>query len=141
MKINSLEDFRKLLIDNADTFLDIEVSDKPASMVVEPEPPLNISRHFDVKLNFDSGGNARTSISQYCPINISFSASITDVNAVFAVTLDTNFPQHLSWNNVKQGQLISGTIRTNVFSKTNGTLSVHSSVPNSTATIHIDCSL
>jgi DUF4097 and DUF4098 domain-containing protein YvlB len=108
-------------------------------LTVEPRQLENITE--DIPLNFDGSGNAQHSLSMYFPINVRFSGSINGLDAVFTVTIDTTYPQHLRWDNVAAGQVISDTLKTNVFSKTNGTLTVQSSVPNASATMHLDCSL
>jgi hypothetical protein len=132
-----LSNLKKAVADNQDGVL--EIGDKVVPLTVEPRQLANITKDFT--LNFDGNGNAQNSLSMFCPVNVSFSGSINGLDAVFTITIDTNYPQHLRWDNVAAGQVVSGTLKTNVFSKTNGTLTVHSSVPNASATMHLDCSL
>jgi hypothetical protein len=132
-----LSKLKKAVEDNQDGVL--KISDKVVPLTVEPRQMVNLTE--DVPLNFDGNGNAQHSLSVYCPVNVRFSGSINGLNAVFTVVIDTDHPQHLRWDNVAAGQVVSDTLKTNVFSKTNGTLTVHSSVPNASATMHLDCSL
>jgi hypothetical protein len=137
MEAKFLSELKKAVAENADGVL--EISDKIKPLTVEPRKMFGISADFI--LNFDPAGNAQKSISQYCPVNVNFTGVINGLDAVFTVMLDTNYPQHLRWDNVAAGQSVGGTLKTNVFSKTNGTLTVHSSVPCASATMHLDYSL
>jgi hypothetical protein len=95
----------------------------------------------DINVHFDGSGNAAFNFSQYCPVNIDASAYINGLDAIFDVHIDTNYPQHFSWSGVRQGQAVTCTIKTNVFSSTSVNISIHSSVPNKDATIHLNATL
>jgi hypothetical protein len=110
-----------------------------ADLKATPRQLVGISKDFNV--NFDGNGNAAFSFSQYCPINIDASAYITGLDAVFDVHIDTNYPQHFSWGGIRQGQTVTCTLKTNVFSSTGVNISIHSSVPNKSATIHLNATL
>jgi hypothetical protein len=86
------------------------------------------------ELVFDGSGDCVFTISRYCPVSVKVAALITGLDAVFDIGMETNVPEKKSWDNVKPNQEINTVIKTNVFSKTQITFKIHSSVPNSKAT-------
>jgi hypothetical protein len=132
-----LLDLRKAIDANLENG-ELTVKEVAAPLTVEPYQFVGISK--DVPIDFDGNGDFSRTVSQYCPVNISFSGYITDLNASFHVHIDTNYPQHFDWD-VIEGQTISATIKTKIFGSTSGTITIHSSVPNTQANLHVDCNL
>jgi hypothetical protein len=110
------------------------------SLVVEPEESIS-SGDVTQAITFDGNGKASFGFSQYCPVNISLSAYIDGLDAVYDVVLQSNYPQHEEWHGVKQDQTISLTLKTNMFSKTSVNISIQSSIPNKQATAHLHYSI
>ncbi|MDR1095661.1 MAG: hypothetical protein LBL31_04675 [Spirochaetaceae bacterium] len=138
MEAKFLSDLKKAVAENAESGV-LKISDKAVPLTVEPRKTVGVSTDFT--LNFDAAGNAQKGLSQWCPVNVDFTGVINGLNATFTIIIDTNYPQHLRWDNVAAGQSVGGTLKTNVFSSTDGILSVHSTVPNASASMHLDCTL
>ena len=98
---------------------------------------------YDVTAQFDSNGNWTFSKSVYCPINVDATASINGApsDATFDITLDTNNSQHFEYHNKHSGDAISLTIKTKTFSSTKLDIKLHSSKPNISAKLHLDCNI
>jgi hypothetical protein len=110
------------------------------SLAIEPKED-GISGDITQAITFDGNGNASFGFSQYCPANISLSAYIDGLDAVYDVVLQSNYSQHEEWHGIKQDQTISLTLKTNMFSKTSVNISIRSSIPNKQASAHLHYSV
>ncbi len=103
-----------------------------------------VNKSITQTVNFDGNGDWTYSTSVYCPFNIDASGQITESSsssAVFDIYINTNYSQNFEDHNIKVGDTIQHTIKTNVFSNTKISIKIHSSVANSTATFKLDCNI
>ena len=112
-------------------------------MPVEDELVDGIHKDIDKTVQFDGNGNWSFSTSQYCPINIDAVASIKNApaDAIFDITINTNYPQKFEFHGLHVGDKKELTIKTNTFSKTKITVNIHSSKPNISAELTLSCDI
>jgi len=104
------------------------------------EAAVNLSGNITKDVTFDGAGNASFGISKYCAgltIHISGSMSGGPDNAAYNLTLTTNYPQRFDWAGIRAGQTINADIKTNFWRSTSINANLHSSVPNSKATVNL----
>lgn len=113
----------------------------------ENQLPVNggvgVSGDVKKEVQFDGNGKWSYELSQYCPINVDVSGSVQSApeGSVFTVKIDTNYPQHKTFEDVITGQEIKTTIKTNTFSKTHITITIISNKPNTSATFRLHYSV
>ena len=99
-----------------------------------------ISGNVTIPLNFDANGNASYNYTKRCVgITVSLSAYIDScpADSRFDIHLHTDYSQDFSWGGVAPGAVISQNIKTNFWTSTTITVTVHSNHPNSSATMHL----
>jgi hypothetical protein len=137
MEARSISELKRAVAENVDGVLKISNNAVPLTVGLWKVGGVSV----DFTLNFDPAGNARKALSLYCLVDMDFTGTASGLNVAFTIIFDTNYPQHLRWDNVAIGQSISGTLKTNIYGRTNGTLLVRSSVPNVSVTMHLDCTV
>ena len=106
---------------------------------LDPVNEADISGDVDIPVTFDANGNFSYEYSIYCPANIDITAWISGVpnDSVFDVKIDTNYPEHKTFNDITPNKQMSTTIKTNYFSKTSIKIQVHSNNPSISGTCHL----
>lgn len=104
---------------------------------------VGVSGNIEEHVQFDGSGKWSHEISKYCPINVDVSGSVQSApdGSVFTVKIDTNYPQHKTFEGVTTGQEIKTTIKTNTFSSTHITITITSNKPNTSATFRLHYSV
>lgn len=111
------------------------------------ELPVNggvgVSGNIEKQVQFDGNGKWSYELSQYCPLNVDVTGSVQSApeGSVFTVNIDTNYPQHKTFDGITTGQEIKTTIKTNTFSKTRITITITSNKPNTSATFRLHYSV
>ena len=120
-----------------------EGPEEVAGVINEVEVKDGVGKTIDQTVQFDGNGDWSFSTSVYCPINIDATASINDApsDASFDITIDTNYSQHFNFHDKHSGDSVSLTIKTNTFSKTKIAIKLHSSKPNISARLHLNCNI
>lgn len=117
-----------------------ELPDTDEAVNLEPMNEADISGDIEIQVSFDTDGNLTYEYSKYCPKNIDITAWIFGVpdDSVFNVIIDTNYPQHKTFDGVTPNTHMSTTIKTNTFSKTSIKIHVHSNKPSVAGTLHLN---
>lgn len=114
-----------------------------AEQQLQADGGVGVSGNVEKNVEFDGSGKWSYTLSQYCPINVDVSGSVQSApdGSVFTVNIDTNYPQHKTFEGVTTGQEIKTTIKTNTFSKTRITITITSNKPNTSATFRLHYSV
>ncbi len=97
-------------------------------------------KEIDGEIELDFAGNWCHTFSLYCPANVQIEAFVSEAERDFCYDahLDSNYVQHIEFNNITCRRKISTQIKTRKFDRTDFRFFIHTNTPRSKIKYHLE---